>query len=147
MGQCESGVGLEGGTVGTGGGAATAAFPPKILYIPVPQVGQAPLMALRPFFVVSSTPLAISFLALHLKQYPSGIKNKDCWLHASQSGAQPNEGRSGAQLETAGRRTMPLAIPSGRHFPPFVPVTVRPGANVKPEIRNRNGRSASISWA
>jgi hypothetical protein len=32
-------------------------------------------MALRPFFIVSSTALAISFLALHLTQYPSGIKN------------------------------------------------------------------------
>ena len=40
----------------------------------VPQVGHLPLMALRPFFIVSSTPLAISRLALHLTQYPSGIK-------------------------------------------------------------------------
>jgi hypothetical protein len=31
-------------------------------------------MALRPFFIVSSTPSKISFLALHLTQYPSGIK-------------------------------------------------------------------------
>jgi hypothetical protein len=31
-------------------------------------------MALRPFFIVSSTPLAISRLALHLTQYPSAIK-------------------------------------------------------------------------
>ena len=41
----------------------------------VPQVGHLPLMALRPFFMVSSTPSAISFLALHLTQYPSAIKN------------------------------------------------------------------------
>lgn len=40
----------------------------------VPQVGQRPLMALRPFFMVSSTALEISFFALHLTQYPSGIK-------------------------------------------------------------------------
>jgi hypothetical protein len=40
----------------------------------VPQVGHLPLMALRPFFMVSSTPSAISFLALHLTQYPSGIE-------------------------------------------------------------------------
>lgn len=39
----------------------------------VPQVGHLPLMALRPFFIVSSTALEISFLALHLTQYPSGI--------------------------------------------------------------------------
>jgi hypothetical protein len=32
-------------------------------------------MALRPFFIVSSTASMISFLALHLTQYPSGIKN------------------------------------------------------------------------
>jgi hypothetical protein len=49
-------------------------FPPKILNITVPQVGHLPLMALRPFFIVSSMPLAISFLALHLTQYPSAIK-------------------------------------------------------------------------
>jgi hypothetical protein len=47
---------------------------PKILNMTVPQVGHLPLMALRPFFMVSSTPLAISFLALHLTQYPSAIK-------------------------------------------------------------------------
>jgi hypothetical protein len=40
----------------------------------VPQVGHLPLMALRPFFIVSSTPFEISFLALHLTQYPSAIK-------------------------------------------------------------------------
>src|SRR5262245_44305859 len=40
----------------------------------VPQVGHLPLMALRPFFIVSSTASLISFLALHLTQYPSGIK-------------------------------------------------------------------------
>ena len=47
---------------------------PKILNMTVPQVGHLPLMALRPFFIVSSTPSEISFLALHLTQYPSGIK-------------------------------------------------------------------------
>jgi hypothetical protein len=40
----------------------------------VPQVGHLPLMALRPFFIVSSTPFEISRLALHLTQYPSAIK-------------------------------------------------------------------------
>ena len=39
----------------------------------VPQVGHFPLIAFRPFFMVSSTALAISFLALHLTQYPSAI--------------------------------------------------------------------------
>lgn len=48
-------------------------LPPRILNITVPQVGHLPLMALRPFFIVSSTPSAISFLALHLTQYPSAI--------------------------------------------------------------------------
>jgi len=50
------------------------AFPPKILNITVPHVGHLPLMALRPFFIVSSTASIISFLALHLTQYPSGIE-------------------------------------------------------------------------
>ena len=54
--------------------AAADALPPKILNITVPQVGHLPLMALRPFFIVSSTASTISFLALHLTQYPSGIK-------------------------------------------------------------------------
>jgi hypothetical protein len=49
------------------------ALPPRILNITVPQVGHLPLMALRPFFMTSSTALTISFLALHLTQYPSGI--------------------------------------------------------------------------
>src|SRR5688572_15964435 len=49
------------------------ALPPKILNMTVPQVGQRPLMALRPFFITSSTASAISFFALHLTQYPSAI--------------------------------------------------------------------------
>src|SRR6185437_9344221 len=57
-----------------GAGAAGAALPPRILNMTVPQVGHLPLMALRPFFMVSSTASTISFLALHLTQYPSGIK-------------------------------------------------------------------------
>jgi hypothetical protein len=61
--------------VGAGGVAlAGAALPPKILNMTVPQVGHLPLMALRPFFIVSSTPSEISRLALHLTQYPSAIK-------------------------------------------------------------------------
>ena len=55
----------------------TVDLPPRILNITVPQVGHLPLMALRPFFMVSSTASMISFFALHLTQYPSGIKN---WL-------------------------------------------------------------------
>ena len=50
------------------------ALPPSILNMTVPQVGHLPLMALRPFFITSSTASTISFLALHLTQYPSGIK-------------------------------------------------------------------------
>ena len=41
----------------------------------VPHVGQVPLIALRPFFIVSSTAFEISFLALHFTQYPSGIES------------------------------------------------------------------------
>jgi hypothetical protein len=54
-------------------GAATVALP-KILNITVPQVGHLPLMALRPFFMISSTPSQMVFFALHLTQYPSVIK-------------------------------------------------------------------------
>lgn len=50
------------------------ALPPKILNITTPQVGHFPLIALRPFFINSSTASAISFFALHLTQYPSGIQ-------------------------------------------------------------------------
>ena len=67
----ERGVGFTG--AGAGAGAGGAALPPKILNMTVLQVGHLPLMALRPFFMVSSTALTISFLALHLTQYPSGI--------------------------------------------------------------------------
>ena len=49
-------------------------LPPRILNITVPQVGHLPLMARRPFFMISSTESVISFLALHLTQYPSAIK-------------------------------------------------------------------------
>jgi hypothetical protein len=52
---------------------AVAADLPRILNMTVPQVGHLPLMAFRAFFMVSSTPLEISFLALHLTQYPSAI--------------------------------------------------------------------------
>src|ERR1051326_4511482 len=63
----------EGGLAGSGAGVGVA-FPPRILYITVPQVGHLPLIALRPFLVVTSTASTISFLALHLTQYPSGIE-------------------------------------------------------------------------
>src|SRR6266478_2870257 len=70
------GQAVAGGLAGSGA-AAGVALPPRILYMTVPQVGHLPLMALRPFLVVTSTPSIISFLALHLTQYPSGIKK---WL-------------------------------------------------------------------
>ena len=54
---------------GAGGAAGVAAaLPPRILNMTVEQVGQRPLMALRPFFIVSSTASVISFFALHLTQ-------------------------------------------------------------------------------
>jgi hypothetical protein len=76
--------GVEAGLAGSGatgavGAAAALALPPSILNITVPQVGHLPLMALRPFFIVSSTPSTISFLALHLTQYPSGIRKISCF--------------------------------------------------------------------
>jgi hypothetical protein len=45
-------------------------------------------MALRPFFIVSSTASVISFLALHLTQYPSGIKE----FHPGASNARSGNG-------------------------------------------------------
>src|SRR5262249_670222 len=62
----EAGLGVC--AAGAAGAGAAAAFPPKILNITVPQVGHLPLMALRPFFIVSSTASMISFFALHLTQ-------------------------------------------------------------------------------
>ena len=75
IGQVVAG-GLAGSGVGEAGvaGAGGVALPPRILNMTVPQVGHLPLMALRPFFMTSSTASTISFLALHLTQYPSGIK-------------------------------------------------------------------------
>ena len=43
-------------------------FLPRILYIPVPQTEHLPLMALRPFFMVTSTLSLISLFALHFMQ-------------------------------------------------------------------------------
>jgi len=68
-------TGLEGSEAGVAGAAGGVAFPPRILNITVPQIGHLPLMALRPFFITSSTALTISLLALHLTQYPSAINN------------------------------------------------------------------------
>ena len=80
-------LGVVAGLAGAGAGAAAAgvadaAALPRILNITVPQVGHLPLIALRPFFMVSSTPSAMGFLALHLTQYPSDIKNFPPTLHA-----------------------------------------------------------------
>jgi hypothetical protein len=71
----QPGLGVVGSGAGAAGaGAGAVALPPRILNITVPQVGHLPLIAFRPFFMVSSTASMISFLALHLTQYPSGIK-------------------------------------------------------------------------
>ena len=59
-------VGVSDPGGGVGAVAGGAALPPRILNMTVPQVGHLPLMALRPFFMVSSTPSTISFFALHL---------------------------------------------------------------------------------
>jgi hypothetical protein len=45
-------------------------FLPRILYMPVPQVGHLPLTAARPFFMVTFCSSFISLLALHFTQYP-----------------------------------------------------------------------------
>jgi hypothetical protein len=79
---CEDGFDSGFGLVAAGAAAVVAALP-RILNITVPQVGHLPLMAFRPFFMVSSTPSAMGFLALHLTQYPSDIKNLPSTLHAS----------------------------------------------------------------
>jgi len=70
-------AGAEGSEAGVAGAAGGVALPPRILNITVPQIGHLPLMALRPFFITSSTALTISLLALHLTQYPSAI-NYSC---------------------------------------------------------------------
>src|SRR6266851_2357893 len=80
-------AGLEGSEAGVAGGTA---LPPRILNITVPQIGHLPLMALRPFFITSSTALTISLLALHLTQYPSAI-NYSC---LKRDARRVNRGRS-----------------------------------------------------
>src|SRR5438093_7897856 len=71
-------AGELGGAAAAGGGVAGGfALPPRILNITVPQVGHLPLIALRPFFISSSTASTISFFALHLTQYPSAIKSPE----------------------------------------------------------------------
>ena len=74
--------------VGAAGAAGAAADLPSILNMTVPHVGHLPLMALRPFFIISSTPLEISFLALHLTQYPSAINLLPFALHAFYGGGR-----------------------------------------------------------
>ena len=64
------GVAASEGAAGVAGDAGAADLPPRILNMTVPHVGHLPLMALRPFFIVSSTASTMSFLALHLTQYP-----------------------------------------------------------------------------
>ena len=51
----------------------TYAFP-RILNIPVPQVGHVPFTAFRLFFITISLASLISFFALHFTQYPSMIR-------------------------------------------------------------------------
>src|SRR5207253_9947751 len=65
------------GAPGCGTLVGAEALPPKILNMTTPQVGHLPLIALRPFFINSSTASAISFFALHLTQYPSAIKSPE----------------------------------------------------------------------
>ena len=81
------------------------AYALPILNIVVPQVGQEPLVAGFPFFIVTALASFISFLALHLTQYPS--------IYDSPSF------RSVASLTEAGHRarsaviyTAPAAYPS-----------------------------------
>ena len=90
---------------GVGGFGGVAALPPKILNMTVPQVGHLPLMALRPFFMTSSTPSAISFLALHLTQYPSAIMEI--------LARTPHAPRQTASLEVGCRgRQLGIAVPT-----------------------------------
>jgi translation initiation factor IF-3 len=77
----EAGADGAGGAAGAGGTGAVL-FPPRILNITTPHVGHLPLIAFRPFFISSSTASAISFFALHLTQYPSGINHPADALHA-----------------------------------------------------------------
>ena len=53
------------------GGGPPYFFPPMMRNNFVPQSGHTPWMAGRPFFIVTSCALAISFFALHFTQYAS----------------------------------------------------------------------------
>ena len=124
--------GFEAGAAGAEGSDGGEALPPRILNITVPQVGHLPLMALRPFFMVSSTALDISFLALHLTQYPSGINR--CRQTASCGPAVDETLRAGestrqqanSQLATCNNRTL-VRRDLWRHVRIFVQTTVLDG--------------------
>jgi hypothetical protein len=80
------------------------------LNITVPQVGHLPLMAFRPFFMVSSTALTISFLALHLTQYPSGIENIGALaLHAPRQLLGVAYGRAATSVNSEKAGVKPLS--------------------------------------
>jgi hypothetical protein len=80
----------------------------------VPQVGHRPLMALRPFFMISSTASEIGFLALHLTQYPSAIASfgvaHPCTMHGN------NTGRLGAADPQRQMQSVRLGTPIHCHI-------------------------------
>jgi hypothetical protein len=102
--------------VGVVGAAGAAADLPSILNMTVPHVGHLPLMALRPFFIVSSTPLEISFLALHLTQYPSAINLLPLAHHAFYGGGRvtPSLANVNSKGKTSDFKGLPrAAAPAG----------------------------------
>jgi hypothetical protein len=113
-----------------GGGLVVAmADLPRILNITVPQVGHLPLMALRPFFIVSSTPSEISFLALHLTQYPSAINSLPPAHHAP-------DGHSSLSAKNASVKPKGAGQPKGnreiqcRRLKTLIQISQAAGSNV-----------------
>jgi hypothetical protein len=78
--------------------AAVGAYflPPMMRNNFVPQSGQTPCMAGRPFFMVTSWALAISFFALHFTQYASATVIASLLIQSSLGELQANLTTCGA---------------------------------------------------
>jgi hypothetical protein len=136
-----------------------------------PHLGHLPLMALRPFFINSSTASAISLLALHFTQYPSAIIRVRGFPHAPSVRAAVTYGHllSTVNWESSKLhnlfsksilpinhipiqrpircRMMPLPSPSGRpHFPPVRTAETEPARRDPLATASREGYVAPRFW-
>ena len=99
----QRGTGLASWVGQTDGPMDAYFLPPMMRNSFVPQSGQTPWIAGRPFFMVTSCGFAISFFALHFTQYASATMLASLWVRISLRKlgrillAAPNK-RQGAKL-------------------------------------------------